>query len=159
MKDDLGRSEEIVRRTLAAKGIAGELRILSKSARTADLAAAALGCSVGQIVKSLVFQGTESGCPLLVLVSGSNRVNLERLSEVVGEPIEKADADAVRAVTGFAIGGVPPLGHLRSLRTYIDADLMGYEQLWAAAGSPRAVFPLSPGELRRISDGDTLDVD
>jgi prolyl-tRNA editing enzyme YbaK/EbsC (Cys-tRNA(Pro) deacylase) len=110
--------------------------------RTAADAAAAIGCEVGQIVKSLVFRAAEGGAAVLVLCSGSNTVDAERLELV------KADADFVRQVTGFSIGGVPPWGWATPpARTVIDRDLLGYEEIWAAAGTPRSVFPLSPSEL------------
>ncbi len=111
-----------------------------------------------QIVKSLVFQGSQSGDCVLALVSGSKRVREVKLQELVGEPVSMASADTVRAVTGFAIGGVPPLGHARAMPTFIDEELLGYQCLWAAAGSPRAVFSLSPEELARISDGRVVDL-
>jgi prolyl-tRNA editing enzyme YbaK/EbsC (Cys-tRNA(Pro) deacylase) len=107
--------------------------------RTAQDAAAAIGCDVGQIVKSLVF--VRDGEPLLVLCSGANTVDAERLG------LAKADADLVRRATGFAIGGVPPYGHPAPLETLIDEDLLGYDEVWAAAGTPRSVFPLTPAQL------------
>ena len=113
--------------------------------RTAQDAAAAIGCGVGQIVKSLVFvRGDE---PVLVLCSGANTVDSERLG------LAKADADLVRRATGFAIGGVPPYGHPAPLETLVDEDLMGYDEIWAAAGTPRSVFPLTPPELLDRSGG------
>jgi prolyl-tRNA editing enzyme YbaK/EbsC (Cys-tRNA(Pro) deacylase) len=113
--------------------------------RTAQDAAAAIGCTVGQIVKSLVFvRGDE---PVLVLCSGANTVDVRRLG------LDKADADLVRRATGFAIGGVPPYGHPAPLETLVDEDLMGYDEIWAAAGTPRSVFPLTPAELLDRSGG------
>ena len=113
--------------------------------RTAQDAAAAIGCTVGQIVKSLVF--LRDGAPILVLCSGSNTVDAQRLG------LDKADANVVRRATGFAIGGVPPYGHAAPLETLVDEDLLGYDEIWAAAGTPRSVFPLTPGELVERTGG------
>ena len=126
--------------------------------RTAQEAAAAVGCAVGQIVKSLIFRGARTDVPLLVVVSGANRVNEARLSELVGEPIGKADADFVRAATGFAIGGVPPAGHATAIRALLDEDLLAYDTVWAAAGTPRDVIALTPAELERLSGGAVANV-
>ena len=120
-------------------------REFPEGTRTAQDAAAAIGCDVGQIVKSLVFVRDDE--PLLVLCSGANTVDAKRLG------LAKADADLVRRVTGFAIGGVPPYGHPAPLETMVDEDLMGYEEVWAAAGTPRSVFPLTPAELLQRSGG------
>lgn len=123
---------------------------LPASTRTAEQAAEAVGCNVAQIVKSLIFRGEESDQAYIVLVSGKNRANLELLCDIFGEPIVFADPDFVRLQTGFSIGGVPPLGHVQSFPTIIDQDLFEYNEIWAAAGTPNAVFRLSPDELRRI---------
>ncbi len=128
------------------------------STRTSAEAAARVGCQVGQIVKSLVFQGLASGKPVLVLTSGANRVDENRLSQTVGEPIGRADADFVRGATGFAIGGVPPIGHVRPLETYIDEDLLQYEQIWAAAGTPNAIFETAPVALKLMTGGMVIKV-
>jgi prolyl-tRNA editing enzyme YbaK/EbsC (Cys-tRNA(Pro) deacylase) len=121
------------------------VREFPEGTRTAQDAAAAIGCSVGQIVKSLVFvRGDE---PVLVLCSGANTVDAERLG------LAKADADLVRRATGFAIGGVPPYGHPGRLETLVDEDLLAYDEIWAAAGTPRSVFPLTPPELLERSGG------
>jgi prolyl-tRNA editing enzyme YbaK/EbsC (Cys-tRNA(Pro) deacylase) len=121
------------------------VREFPEETRTAQDAAAAIGCSVGQIVKSLVFVRGEE--PVLVLCSGANTVDAERLG------LHKADADVVRRATGFAIGGVPPYGHPAPLETLVDEDLLGYDEVWAAAGTPRSVFPLTPAQLVERSDG------
>ena len=113
---------------------------------------------VGQIVKSLIFRGARTDTPILVLASGANRVDERRLGELVGEPIAKADAAFVRAHTGFAIGGVAPLGHPAPLKTYIDADLLQYAEIWAAAGTPNAVFALTPADLEAMTKGQVLRV-
>jgi prolyl-tRNA editing enzyme YbaK/EbsC (Cys-tRNA(Pro) deacylase) len=146
-------SVERVREAVAAAGLATHVREMPSSTRTAPEAAAAVGCDVAQIVKSLVFRGVRSGKPLLALVSGRNRASEARLAELFGEPIERADADFVRARTGFAVGGVPPLGHRESLATVVDRDLMGFEVVWAAAGSPQAVFDIAPADLVRVTGG------
>jgi prolyl-tRNA editing enzyme YbaK/EbsC (Cys-tRNA(Pro) deacylase) len=125
-------------------------REFPEGTRTAQDAAAAIGCTVGQIVKSLVFvRGDE---PVLVLCSGANTVDAGRLG------LAKADADMVRSATGFAIGGVPPYGHPALLETLVDEDLLGYDEVWAAAGTPRSVFPLTPAQLVERSGGTVADV-
>jgi len=128
------------------------------STRTAAEAAAAIGCTVAQIAKSLVFRGTESGDPVLVIASGTNRVDPQRLAALLGEPVEKPDADYVRERTGFVIGGVPPLGHSEPLRTFIDRDLLAFDNIWAAAGTPRAVFRLSPDDLVSMTGGEVAEI-
>jgi prolyl-tRNA editing enzyme YbaK/EbsC (Cys-tRNA(Pro) deacylase) len=125
--------------------------------RTAADAAAAIGCDVAAIVKSLVFR-RDGGGALLVLTSGRNRVDEAKVERLVGEPIGKADAAFVREATGYAIGGVPPAGHPGPIETLVDRDLMALEQLWAAAGTPRTVFPLTPAELVALTGGRIDDV-
>lgn len=128
-----------------------DARVLPDSARTAPEAAAAVGTEVGAIVKSLVFRcGDEA---VLALVSGSNRADEARLEQELGAPVARADADFARAATGFSIGGVPPLGHPRPLRTLVDEDLLRYEVVWAAAGTPHAVFPIAPADLAALAGG------
>ncbi len=153
-----GGSVQRVRDALAAEGLASEVKELAASTRTAQEAAAAVGCGVAQIVKSLVFRGTSSGRAVLALVSGSNRASEALLSEVAGEPVARADADFVRERTGFAIGGVPPLGHLEAVTVVIDRDLMAFPVVWAAAGSPNAVFAVAPTDLQRVTGGRVADV-
>lgn len=143
---------------LNALGIAIEVQELPQSTRTAQEAAQAIGCTVGQIAKSLVFRGVHTGKAILVVASGLNRVNEARLAELAGEPIAKADAAFVRKHTGFAIGGVPPVGHSSPLETYIDKDLLQYKEIWAAAGTPHAVFRLTPEELQRIVTGKIISI-
>ena len=125
--------------------------------RTAADAAAAIGCDVAQIVKSLVFR-TRSGGALLVLASGGNRVDEAKVGALVAEPVSKADAAFVREVTGFAIGGVPPAGHAAPIDTLVDRDLLSLGELWAAAGTPRTVFPIAPDELVRVTGGRVADI-
>jgi prolyl-tRNA editing enzyme YbaK/EbsC (Cys-tRNA(Pro) deacylase) len=146
-------SAQRVQDALAARGFPNQVQELSETARSAAEAAAALGCTVGQIAKSLVFKGRQSGRALLVIASGANRVDLDRVAALLGEPLDRAGPDFVRAETGFAIGGIPPVGHARPLVTVIDEDLLGHARIWAAAGHPSAVFPLTPDELVRLTGG------
>jgi prolyl-tRNA editing enzyme YbaK/EbsC (Cys-tRNA(Pro) deacylase) len=125
----------------------------AESTRTAQEAADRAGCALGQIVKSLIFKGKESGKPILVLTSGANRVDEKRISGYAGEPIGKADADFARAVTGFVIGGVPPIGHIQKMETYIDEDFLHYPTIWAAAGTPNAIFELKTDDLPVMTGG------
>ena len=126
--------------------------------RTAQEAADRAGCALGQIVKSLIFRGKTSGKPILVLTSGANRVDEKRISGYAGESISRADADFVRTVTGFAIGGVPPIGHVEKMETYLDEDFVPYQTIWAAAGTPNAIFELKTEDLQKMTNGKTLQV-
>ncbi|KPJ75324.1 MAG: hypothetical protein AMJ54_15325 [Deltaproteobacteria bacterium SG8_13] len=153
MADSLKTSARRVQDALLAAGLACEVVEMPKTTRTASEAAEAAGCRVGQIVKSLVFRGTRTGKPYLVVASGANRVNEKVLAGLVGEPVEMPDADFVREKTGFAIGGVPPLGHDEPLETYIDQGLLEHEEIWAAAGTPNAIFKLTPADLQAITGG------
>jgi Cys-tRNA(Pro) deacylase len=130
----------------------------AESTRTAVEAAERAGCELGQIVKTLIFKGKESGKPIIVLTSGTNRVDEKLIREYAGEGIGKADADFVRAVTGFAIGGVPPLGHIQKIETYMDEDFLQYETVWAAAGTPNAIFELKTSDLRKMTDGKVIGI-
>ncbi len=125
----------------------------AESTRTAQEAANRAGCELGQIVKSLIFRGKDSGKPILVLTSGANRVDEKSISEYAGESIGRADADFVRAVTGYAIGGVPPIGHSEKMETYIDEDFLTFQTIWAAAGTPNAIFELQTEDLQKMTDG------
>jgi len=125
----------------------------AESTRTAQEAAERAGCELGQIVKSLIFKGKESDKPILVLTSGANRVDEKRISEYAGERISRADADFVRSVTGFAIGGVPPVGLAQKMETYLDEDFLQYETIWAAAGTPNAIFELKTSDLQKMTGG------
>jgi prolyl-tRNA editing enzyme YbaK/EbsC (Cys-tRNA(Pro) deacylase) len=147
----LPRAAQRVADALRSRGHAGAIRLLGESARSAAEAADALGVDQRQIVKSLVFRGLRSGRPILALVGGTSRVDPKLLENHVGEPVERAEADWVRERTGFAIGGVPPVGHSEDLRTVADAELVELAQLWAAAGTPHAVFPLRGDELERLT--------
>ncbi len=158
MAERLSPSAQRVQDALASLGFPHRVVELSQTTRSSAEAAQAIGCEVGQIVKSLVFRGKRSGRPILVAASGANRVSEKRIAELVGEPIERPDAEYVRARTGFAIGGVPPLGHSEPLDTFIDEDLMGYSEVWAAAGNPNAVFKLEPADLPRMTGGRVVPV-
>lgn len=155
----LSKSAEIVQRALSEKGLGFEVLELNASTRTANDAAMTIGCQVGQIVKSLLFRTKETQRPVLVLVSGKNRVNEEAIQRYTAEKILKADADFTREITGFAIGGIPPLGHKNPISlVYIDEDLLQYETLWAAAGTPYAVFRLPAKELQKVTGGKVISV-
>jgi prolyl-tRNA editing enzyme YbaK/EbsC (Cys-tRNA(Pro) deacylase) len=145
--DELKPAAQRVQAAIDAKGLGGKVRHMPQSTRTAEEAAAACGCAVAQIVKSLVFRGAQSGKPYLLLVSGANRVDEKAVAKHLGEALKRPDADYVRGVTGFAIGGIPPLGHDTPLATYIDQTLLTYDTVWAAAGTSDAVFPSAPAKL------------
>ncbi len=141
---------------LEAAGVHTSVVEFAESTRTAEEAAAAIGTTVGQIVKSLVFMAGDE--PVLALVSGSNRLDTARLAARLGRPVRRASADEVREASGFAIGGVPPLGHARPFDVFIDRDLSAYEVVYAAAGTPNAVFPITPSDLERVTGGAVLDL-
>lgn len=158
MPNELSASAQRVQEALARHGIDCQVQEMHQTTRSAADAARAVGCEVGQIAKSLVFRGKATGRAVLVIASGANRVNLAHLADTVSEPVGMADPDFVRQQTGFAIGGVPPLGHRQPLEIYIDEDLMQYADIWAAAGTPRAVFRLTPEQLVQITDGRVMAV-
>ncbi|MBI1386243.1 MAG: YbaK/EbsC family protein [Rhizobiales bacterium] len=141
-----------------AAGLGVDVICFEVSSRTAQEAAAACGCDVGQIVKSLVFRGARSGDALLLLVSGANRVDQDGVAAAIGEALERPDADFVRAVTGYAIGGIPPLGHDQAIRTYVDRDLVAFDRVWAAAGTPNAVFEVAPAALIEAAGASVITV-
>ena len=141
------------RQVQAILGDAFEVLEFDASTRTAADAAAAIGCTVGQIAKSLIFRARESGTPVLAIASGSLRVDVERLSSLLGEGVGRADAAFVREHTGFAIGGVPPVGHRSPPAVFIDETLLEFETIWAAGGTPNAVFQLRPDDLVRLTGG------
>jgi prolyl-tRNA editing enzyme YbaK/EbsC (Cys-tRNA(Pro) deacylase) len=147
-----------VREALDRAGIAAAIVELPGAARTAKAAAEFLGCETGQIANSLVFRAATSDRAVLVMSSGAKRVDTERLAALLGEPIAKADADFVRAKTGFAIGGVAPAGHTGDLVTFVDRSLAAHARIWAAAGHPHTVFPLSYAELVRLTGGTEADL-
>lgn len=143
---------------LKQHGLACVIKEFPAGTRTAQQAADAIGCHVGQIVKSLVFRADSTQHPVLVLTSGKNRVNEDKIRLLIQEPLAKADADFVREQTGFAIGGVPPFGHTRTIQTFLDADLLAYAEVWAAAGTPNTVFCLDPNVLPAITQGTVTSV-
>jgi prolyl-tRNA editing enzyme YbaK/EbsC (Cys-tRNA(Pro) deacylase) len=149
----LSTSARKVQDFLVQAGFANQVIEHQAATRTAREAAEAVGCTVGQIAKSLVFKGARTGKPYLVIASGVNRVNEVLLAEVAGEPVEKPDADFVLAETGFVIGGIPPMGHIHRLATFIDQDLLKHTEIWAAGGTPNAVFCLTPAELQSMAPG------
>jgi len=152
----LSSSAQRVQDALAAAGVSTRIVEYDVPARTSAEAAAVLGCAVGQIAKSLIFRAA-SGSPVLVIASGAHRVDEAKIAALAGEPIGKADADFVRAVTGYAIGGIPPLAHAQALRTFVDRNLMQYETVYAAGGTPHAMFPIAPAELVRVAGGAIAD--
>lgn len=154
----LSNAAQLIEDWLASRGLPGRVREMTASTRTSAEAAAAIGCEVAQIAKSLIFRGRDSGTPLLVIASGINRVDEKKLAALIGERVGRPDADFVRATTGFAIGGVPPVGHERPIRTFIDADLLALDPIWAAAGTPVAVFSTTPAELVALTAGDVVDI-
>jgi len=141
----------------AILGPAFEVLEFDASTRTSADAAAAVGCTVAEIAKSLVFRSA-SGRPVLVVASGTNRVNEKKIKMLLGESIGRADADFVRDSTGFAIGGVPPVGHATTPRVFVDQDLIRFAAVWAAAGTPNAVFRIAPADLVRLTGGQVADV-
>lgn len=147
---------ERVRHALLERGVETQITEFPQGTRTAEEAAQAVGVQVGQIVKSLVFAADDN--PILVLVSGSNMADTHKLGALLGSKIGRADADRVREATGFAIGGVPPLGHATPLPTFIDEDLLQYDIVYAAAGTPFTVFAIEPDVLVRITEGRVGDV-
>ena len=153
----LSASAQRVQEALDAAGVATRIVEYAEPARTSAQAAAVLGCTVGQIAKSLVFRAA-SGRGVLVVASGANRVDEAKVAAALGEPIAKADAAFVREVTGYAIGGIPPLAHARALAALVDRDLLRYDVVYAAGGTPHAMFPLAPAELVRVSGGTVADV-
>lgn len=155
---ELSPSARKVQQALEALGLHLEVVELPDSTRTAVEAAQAVGCQVGQIVKSLIFKTKRTQRPLLVIASGQNRVDERRIEALISEPLGKADADFVRQQTGFVIGGVPPVGHSQPLITFIDEDLLQFGEIWAAAGTPHAVFRLTPNQLVQMTGGQVVGI-
>lgn len=151
-----GSSVERVRAALLAAGHPDTIQAFPEGTRSAAEAAAAVGCDVAQIAKSIVFRG--EGRPVLVIASGANRVDMAKVAAATGLPVKRADGNWVRDATGFAIGGVAPLGHLAAPVVLVDAALTGFDRIWAAAGSPMHVFETTPEALLRISGGRLADI-
>ncbi len=154
----LSPSAQKVQDVLNSLGFSNQVTELQSTTRSAAEAAQAVGCRVEQIAKSIVFQGKQTHKPILVIASGPNRVNEKKIAEFISEPLGKADADYVRKRTGFVIGGVPPIGHLEKLDIFIDEDLLQYEEIWAAAGNPNAVFMLTPSDLIKMTGGRVVSI-
>ncbi len=152
----MSKSLKRVRATLEAAGLAPEI-VETPLARTAADAAAAVGCEIDQIAKSIIFAGRGSGAALLFVTAGGNRVDDAKAAKVAGEPLGKADAALIRAQTGFAIGGVAPIGHLTQPRAWFDPRLLEFDLIWAAAGTPHHVFGLDPRKMLEISGAETAD--
>jgi prolyl-tRNA editing enzyme YbaK/EbsC (Cys-tRNA(Pro) deacylase) len=155
---ELTAAELRVADALAARGLTGKVIVLEQLATTAQMAAEALNIEVGRIVKSLIFRGATSGKPYLLLVSGSNRVHEKRVGRLIGEGLERSDADFVKLHTSFSIGGVSPFGHPAPLATYLDQTLLTYPTVWAAAGNPRSVFEIAAADLQRTTGAQVIDV-
>ena len=154
---ELPKSARRVEQAVSALGLSARIVCHAVSSRTAEDAAAACGCDVGQIIKSMIFQGKQSKTAYLILVSGKNRVNEKAAAKVLGEPLVRPDASFVREVTGFAIGGVAPIGHLNPPRVFFDPRLQDFDLIYAAAGTPRNIFPIAPVDLLRISGAQVFD--
>ena len=154
----LRKSAERMQAVLAEFGFELEVKELAASTRTAAEAAEAIGCSVAQIAKSLIFKGQETGQPILIIASGVNRVNEKTAAMAVGEKFERATPDFVFENTGYKIGGVPPVGHKNTPLTLIDEDIFQYDEIWAAAGTPHAVFRLTPKILADMTQGKVISV-
>lgn len=152
----LPKSAQKVQHMLDTFGLDLQVIEMPDSTRTAQEAADALGCGIAQIAKSLIFRGAVSGSPILIIASGANRVHEKAVGRLIGEKLERADADFVQEQTGFAIGGIPPVGHAKSVATYIDEDLLSFDVIWAAAGTPHAVFRLTPEQLKAITGGQVI---
>ncbi len=156
--NQLSPSAQKVQDTLQLLGFNLQVIEFEQTTRTSAEAAQAIRCEVGQIAKSLIFKGKQSGKAILIIASGANRVDEKKIRAIVGEKVEKPDADFVREQTGFVIGGVPPVGHTQKLETLIDEDLMKFENIWGAAGTPNAVFRLTPTDLVKMTGGKVADM-
>jgi prolyl-tRNA editing enzyme YbaK/EbsC (Cys-tRNA(Pro) deacylase) len=153
----MSKSVKRVQQALADGGVTAEVIEMADGTRTAADAAAACGCAIDQIAKSIIFRGQISGAALLFITAGGNQVEATKASALAAEPLGKADADLIRAQTGFAIGGVAPFGHLNPIRTWIDPRLSDFAQVYAAGGTPRHVFPIAPADLIRLSGATPAD--
>ena len=158
MTDALPPSALRVQRALDGHGAPFRVVAMPATTRTAQEAAAAIGCSVAQIAKSILFKGATTGKAILVIASGANRINEKRIAERAGERVGKAPPEFVRDVTGYVIGGVPPVGLAQAVETWIDRDLLQYGEVWAAAGTPFTVFSLDPAALPGLTGGTVVDV-
>ena len=158
MAPELKDSAKRVQEFLSAQGFSFEVRELPGSTRTAQEAADSIGCTVPQIAKSLVFKEKKTDRPVLVIASGSNRVDVKKIQKATGIKLGLADGKFVKEKVGYAIGGIPPVGHLEPLETLLDEDLKQYDVIWAAAGTPFAVFQLRPADLAPLTRGTWIDL-
>lgn len=158
MEHELSPSAQKIQDHLLRLGYPYKVIEFHETTKTSSDAAERVGCSVGQIIKSLVFKGHHSGKAVLVLTSGANRVDVEKVANLAGDSIDRANPEFVREVTGFAIGGIPPIGHVSKIETFIDEDLINYETLWAAAGTPNAVFELRSNDLQKMTSARIADI-
>ncbi|MBP2634822.1 MAG: proS 2 [Firmicutes bacterium] len=158
MAEILGKSAAKIQDELNKYGLELKVVTMNSSTRTCVEAANTIGCEVGQIVKSMIFRGKNTGMPILIVASGNNRINEKKMKEYLGEAVSRPDADFVQTVTGFAIGGIPPIGHISKLTCFIDEDLFEYQEVWAAAGTPFDVFRLTPDQLAAITQGKIISV-
>ena len=153
----MSKSLRRVADALTGAGIDAEIREMPESTRTAAEAAAAVGCTIDQIAKSIVFLAEDEGSAVLFITAGGNTVEPGKAGALVGGPLSKADASLIRSQTGFVIGGVAPVGHLTPIRAWFDPRLLEFDIVWAAAGTPRHVFPIAPGDLLRLSGAESAD--
>ncbi|WP_371365089.1 hypothetical protein SRRS_00090 [Sporomusa rhizae] len=158
MAEILGKSALKIQEELNKYNLSLKVVTMQDSTRTCVEAANTIGCEVGQIVKSLVFRGKTSGTPVLIVASGDNRINEKKMKEYLGEAVTRPDANYVQETTGFAIGGIPPVGHTTKMPCFIDADLFRFKEVWAAAGTPFDVFCLTPDQLATITQGKIINV-
>jgi prolyl-tRNA editing enzyme YbaK/EbsC (Cys-tRNA(Pro) deacylase) len=158
MTPQLANSAKRVQDFLAENGYSFEVKQLPGSTRTALEAAESVGCTVSQIAKSLIFKDQDTNLPVLIIASGSNRVDLQKVTKATGLHLGKADGNFVKETVGYAIGGIPPVGHTTPLRTILDPDLKKYEVIWAAAGTPFAVFQLQPADLAYLTNGEWVEI-
>ncbi len=158
MKDQLANSARKVQDFLSANGYKCTVQQLPGSTRTAQEAADSVGCSVSQIAKSLIFKDKETRQAILIIASGSNRVDIKKIHHATGLQLGRADGNFVKETVGYAIGGIPPVGHTTPLRTILDPDLKKYQAIWAAAGTPYAVFQLHPDELAMMTGGEWIEL-
>jgi prolyl-tRNA editing enzyme YbaK/EbsC (Cys-tRNA(Pro) deacylase) len=153
----MSKSLKRVQRALEEAGVAAEVLEMAEGTRTAEDAARAAGCALDQIAKSIIFRAETHGDAVLFVTAGGNRVDDAKASALAGEPLGKADAGLIRAQTGFAIGGVAPVGHLSPIRAWFDPRLLAFDVVWAAAGTPRHVFAIAPDVLLRLSGAEKAD--
>ena len=158
MENKMQSSAKKVQDFLIENGLSVEVKEFPASTRTAKDAANTIGCSVAEIAKSLIFKDRASGDPILVIASGINRVDVKKIKKATGLKLDRADGDFVKERVGFAIGGVPPFGHIEKIKTFLDQDLKQFETIWAAAGTPFAVFSLKVNQLQSLTNGEFVDL-